>query len=115
MLSETGVSEGGHTRDLDLEGAQRAEKIIERDGYHFGDEGAKALANVLKNNPNFWILSLRHNQVGPEGTKALAEMLINRPRRKRSVALYYGVNKIRSEGAAALALVLKANALEVLG
>jgi len=27
----------------------------------------------------------------------------------------YGVNKIRSEGAAALALVLKANALEVLG
>eukprot|EP00729_Bicosta_minor_P016668 gene16669-5220_t len=71
-----------------------------------GDDGATALAEVLKNNTALATLDLRSNKIGDDGATALAEVLKNNT---ALATLDLHGNKIGDDGATALAEALKNN------
>ncbi|MBP9693457.1 MAG: hypothetical protein KBE16_01950 [Alphaproteobacteria bacterium] len=75
-------------------------------GCRIGDEGAKVLADLFRENPNLRILNLYNNQIGNEGAKALADLLETNT--SLSV-LNLGRNQIRDAGAKAFACALEVN------
>lgn len=72
----------------------------------FGDEGAAALAEALKNNTNLQSIELGNSNIGPDGAVALANALTKSSGLK---TLYLRGNKIGDEGSEALAEALKMN------
>ncbi|KAL0242734.1 hypothetical protein GEMRC1_005297 [Eukaryota sp. GEM-RC1] len=72
----------------------------------FGDEGARALADVIKNNVSVTDIDLSENSIGAEGAIALAEALkVNTV----VTSIDLSENSIGAEGARALAEALKVN------
>ena len=71
-----------------------------------GDEGAKAFAATLESNQTLYNLYLDQNQIGDEGVKAFAKML---EKNHTLQALKLDNNPIRSEGIDALFQALKEN------
>jgi Ran GTPase-activating protein (RanGAP) involved in mRNA processing and transport len=73
-------------------------------GNNIGAQGAKALAQVLKEKSTVTSINLSFNNIGDEGVKALADALqVN----KTLIELNLQRNQIGDEGAVALAQVLK--------
>ena len=70
-----------------------------------GDDGATALAEVLKNNTALATLNLHGNKIGDDGATALAEALKNNNTALATLSL--SNNKIGNDGAIALAEALK--------
>ena len=77
---------------------------------NIGDEGAKAIAQVLETNKTLKlkILGLNKNNIGDEGAKAIAQVL-----ETNTIfdSLYLNENNIGDEGAKAIARVLKTETL----
>ena len=72
-------------------------------GERIGDEGAKQLAEALRNNRRLRTLDLWSNDIGPKGAAALAAALaVNNKLDK----LYLNENKVGAEGARALVKAL---------
>ena len=71
-----------------------------------GDEGIKALAEMLKKNTILNTLNIEYNRFGAEGVKAMAEMLMTN---KTLNTLHISYNNIGAEGGKALAEMLMTN------
>lgn len=72
----------------------------------FGDEGAKCLANMLRDNKTIKELNITDNNIGTEGVKYLANAL---KKNDTLEVLYLGYNNIGDEGAKCLADMLTVN------
>ncbi len=91
-----------------------------------GDEGAKAVAAILKENSTIEVVDLRHNDIGVEGAKAIADALKHNKALRiinlsndicfkqhtydQGQGISLNCNSIANEGAKAIAEALKENA-----
>ena len=75
-------------------------------GNQIGDEGAKVIADALKTNTSVTVLYLPGNQIGVEGAKVIADALKTNTTLTK---LYLSMNQIGDEGAKAIADALKEN------
>ena len=83
-------------------------KILGINKNKIGDEGATAIAQVLETNTNFDKLYLRQNNIGDEGAKAIAQVLETNKTLKLKI-LCLNENRIGMEGTTALVTALNKN------
>eukprot|EP00571_Detonula_confervacea_P009813 CAMPEP_0172300584 /NCGR_PEP_ID=MMETSP1058-20130122/2642_1 /TAXON_ID=83371 /ORGANISM="Detonula confervacea, Strain CCMP 353" /LENGTH=268 /DNA_ID=CAMNT_0013010407 /DNA_START=442 /DNA_END=1245 /DNA_ORIENTATION=- len=104
-----------HGNNIDDEGARELADALKENNIlvyldlesnKIGDEGARSLADALTGNKTLTYLYLRSNDIGDDGARAMADALKGN---NTLIELQLGHNNIGGEGARALAIALEDN------